>query len=267
PGKLDAPLRALGEVSMNNRIAIKSLLTRISIIPIFFWVMTAGAFGQSALVADAHTSATSVNGNFGTNPALSVSANNTAYVKFEIAHTVPAGTKADDVARATAKFYVSKVATAGKLDVYPILADWDEKTITANNAPQVGPLALTTQQISKDAQGNYFLIDITDLVKQWLGDGAGQSAIPNYGLPLAPHPVDANTPQLAEITFDSKENPQTSHDGSLAVLLKSASAGLQTVATDATISGDGTVANPLGVAPDAITTTYLANGAVTAGKI
>src|SRR5215217_4090113 len=137
---------------MNNRVTIRNLLARVSILLIFLPVLAAETFGQAMLVSDAHTSATSVNGNFGTNPTLTVSENNTAYVRFEIARTLASGTKADDVARATVKFYVSKVATAGKLDVFPILDNWDEKTITANNAPPLGPLALTTQQIGKDAQ-------------------------------------------------------------------------------------------------------------------
>jgi hypothetical protein len=252
---------------MNTRVAIKSLLTRISLIFIFVSALAAGAFGQAVLVSDAHTSATSVNGNFGTNPALTVSGNNTGYARFNISHLLPAGTKADDVAKASVKFYVSKVATAGKLDVYPILGDWDEKTITFNNAPPIGPLAQTTQQINRDAQGNYVLIDVTDLVKQWLGDGTGQNALPNYGFALLPHPVEAGSQQLADINFDSKENSQTSHDGMLSIQLESGPTGLQTVAHDATLDGDGTASNPLGVAPGAITSTYLANSAVTTGKV
>ena len=250
---------------MNSRDAIRNLLTRVSLILIVLSALAVGSFAQTVLVSDAYTSATSANGNFGTNPVLTVSANNTAYVKFEIARTLPAGTKADDVARATVKFYVSKVSTGGKLDLYPIMADWDEKTITANNAPPIGPLALTTPQINKDAQGNYVLIDITDLVKQWLGDG--QNALPNYGFALAPHPVDPDTPQLADINFDSKENSQTSHDGMLSVQVEGGPTGLQSVTTDSTLTGDGTTANPLGVAPGAITSTYLAGGAVTTEKI
>ncbi len=252
---------------MNNGTAIRNMLKRVSLIFIVMSALAAGTFGQAVLVSDAHTSATSVNGNFGTNPTLTVSANNTAYVRFEIAHALATGAKADDVAKATVKFYVSKVATAGKLDVFPILDNWDEKTITANNAPPLGPLALTTQQIGKDAQGNYILIDITDMVKQWLGDGTGQDATPNFGFALAPHPVGGDTSQLADVNLDSKENSQTSHDGLLSVQLESGQTGLQTVATDATLSGDGTAANPLAVAPGAITTSHLANGAVTASKI
>jgi hypothetical protein len=83
------------------------------------------------------------------------------------------------------------------------------------------------------------LIDIP-IWKQWFDDGSEQSALPNYGFALAPHPVDQDTPQLADINFDSKENSQTSHDGLLSVQLESGSTGLQTVTTDATLTGDGT---------------------------
>src|SRR6185503_7157139 len=144
-----------GEIIMNSKDAIKNLSTRVSSTLIVMTALASGTFAQTALHADAHTSFTSANQNYGTNPALSVSATNTAYVRFEIARTLPAGTKGDDVAKATVQFYLSKVTNAGKLDLYPILGDWDEKTISANNAPPLGPLAVTTQQINKDAQGNY----------------------------------------------------------------------------------------------------------------
>src|SRR5215207_3650066 len=255
------------EVLMNCGTAIVNLLTRLSCVLLCLSALAAGAYGQAVLVSDAHTSATSVNGNFGSNPTLTVSAANTAYVRFKIARVLPAGAKADDVERATAKLYVSKVASPGKLDLFPVTADWDEKTLTANNAPPLGPLALTTQQVGKDAQGNYLLIDVTDLVRQWLGDGTGQGALPNYGFALAPHPVDADTPQAADVNLDSKENSQTSHDAWLDVQLAGAADGLEAVATDATLAGDGTSANPLGVAPGAITSTQLADGAVTPAKI
>ena len=252
---------------MYCRVDIRKYLIRTAIGLTLLATTASASFAQSVLVSDAHTSVTSANGNFGTNPTLAVSANNHAYVKFDVALTLPAGTRAEDVAKATVKFYVSKVTAAGRLDVFPVTAAWDEKTITANNAPSAGPLALTTPPIGKDAQGNYILIDITDLVKQWLGDGSGQNALPNYGIVLTPHPVDADTPQFADLNLDSKENSQTSHDGMLSVQLAAPSTGLQSVATDATLTGDGTSANPLGVAPGAITTAHLAHGAVTADKI
>jgi hypothetical protein len=245
----------------------EKMLARISAILIFILIAAVGAFGQALLVADAHTASTSPNGNFGTNPAITISPTNTAYVRFKISRTLPAGTKGDDVARATVKFYLNKVTTPGKLDVSLISSDWDEKTITANHAPTVGAVSITTQQINKDAQGNYFLIDITDIVKQWLGDGTGQNTNPNYGFALSSHPLDADTPQIADVNFDSKENSQTSHDGMLNVQLNSSSNGLEKVSTDVTLTGDGIAASPLGVAPGAISETYLADAAVTAVKL
>src|SRR5215831_15236195 len=150
---------------MNTRIAPQNLLTKLSMILITMSALAAGVFGQSALVSDAHTSTSSANGNFGTNQALAISPTNSTYVKFDISRTLPAGTKADDVASATVKFYVNKVTTGGKVVVYPLLGDWDEKTITFNNAPPIGPEALTTPQINREVQGNFLVIDITNLVK------------------------------------------------------------------------------------------------------
>src|SRR5262245_27612479 len=180
---------------------IKDLSTRVSSTLIVLTALATGTFAQTALQSDAHTSFSSANGNFGSATALTVSPNNTAYVRFEITRTLRPGIKGDDVGRATVQFFVSKVANAGKLDLFPVLGDWDEKTISANNAPPLGPLAVTTQQITKDAQGNYVVIDITDLVKQWLGDGTGQNALPNYGFAMTPHPVGSGTPELANINF------------------------------------------------------------------
>src|SRR5262245_18584348 len=110
--KSNALAGANKENVINNTIATQKLLTRGSLIFVTMSALAAGASGQSVLVSDAHTSTTSVNGNFGTNPALAVSATNTAYVKFDIDRTLPFGTKADDVANATVKFYVNKVSTA-----------------------------------------------------------------------------------------------------------------------------------------------------------
>ena len=102
---------------MKSVITIRNLLARFSSLFTILSALAAGTFGQAVLVSDANTSLTSANGNFGKLQTVTVSPKNTAYVKFEIAATLPAGTKADDIAKAVARFYVSKVTTAGKLDV------------------------------------------------------------------------------------------------------------------------------------------------------
>src|SRR5262245_65929048 len=127
---------------MSNRIAIQKLLTRVSLILVTISALAAGTFGQSTLVSDAHTSTSSANGNFGTARALAVTPTNTAYVKFDIVRTLPVGTKAEDVTCATVKFYVNKVSTAGKFDLFPLLVDWEEQTVTFNNATPIRRRAL-----------------------------------------------------------------------------------------------------------------------------
>ena len=148
---------------MKSVITITKLSRRLSSIFLVMVTLAAGTFAQALLVCDAHIS-TSGNGNFGSQPMLTVAPTSIAYVKFEIASTLPAGTKADDIAKATVQFYVSKVVTPGKLDVHVVQGEWDEATISLSNAPQIGPAALTSPQIDNQTQDNYFVIDITDLV-------------------------------------------------------------------------------------------------------
>src|SRR5262249_50334088 len=123
--------------------------------------------------------------------------------------------------------YLANINVAGKLDVYALAGAWDEATITGRNAPALGNLLTTTAQIEQDKRGKFLVIDLTTLVQQWLGsDGQGTNGLPNYGLALVAPPVDGTTPEVANITFDSKENSQTSHEPQLNIQLKS-SAGSQ----------------------------------------
>ncbi|MBA3354684.1 MAG: DNRLRE domain-containing protein [Pyrinomonadaceae bacterium] len=145
---------------------------------------------------------------------------------------------------------------------------WDESSITANNLPALGSLATTTAQIGEDRKGKFLVIDVTALVQQWLGDdGQGTNGLPNNGLALVAHPADATTPAVANITFDSKENSQTSHEPQLNVQFKRAADGLQRVEHDTSLMGDGTSASPLGVAAGGISSVHLANDSVTGEKI
>jgi hypothetical protein len=174
------------------------------------------ALAQSALTDDADVSLSSGNTNHGANSNLNVSAGENIYLKFKLAATLPPGTSGSKIGRATLKLYIAKVNTAGKLDVYAVSGTWDESSITANTIPALGNLVTTTAQVGEDKQGQFFVIDITSLVQQWLGDdGQGTNGIANNGLAIIAHAADATTPTVANITFDSKENSQTSHESQL----------------------------------------------------
>ena len=55
------------------------------------------------------------------------------------------------------------------------------------------------------------MIDITAAVAQWLGDdGHGANGIPNNGMAIMVHPIDADTPHLANVVLESKESSQIS---------------------------------------------------------
>ena len=221
---------------------------------------------QGVLTEDAHTKSDFGTRNYGGVPNLSVSPSENSYIKFRVGATLPSNTPGSDVARATLKLYVGSVNSPGKLDVYMVTSAWTESSITFNTAPSIGNLIATTAQIQTDSKGKYIVIDLTTAVAQWLGDdGRGTNGTPNNGVAIMVHPIDADTPSLANVVLDSKENSQTSHEPELSIALKSN--GLVTIAHDSTLRGDGKTTDPLGVANQAIGTAQLANDAVTGQKI
>lgn len=224
------------------------------------------SLAQSTLTDDAQTK--SGDTNYGNNPALMVSSAGNVYIKFKVSSTLPQNTPGSDVAKAAIKVFISNVTTPGKIDVYQVTSPWDEATITANNAPALGNLLATTPQIELDRKSKFLVIDITSAVQAWLGDdGQGTNGAPNFGIALIAHPVDANTPNIAGVVFDSKENSQTSHEAQLSIQLTSGEGGLSAVEHDQTLQGQGTAADPLGIATSGVGTTQLANGGVTSAKI
>jgi hypothetical protein len=196
---------------------------------------------------------------------LRVSSTDNAYLKFKLT-SLPVNTPGSEVEKATLKIYIGEIVSAGKLDVYAVAGAWDEGTITSANAPPLGSLMTTTAEIGLDQEGKFIAIDITSLVQQWLGDdGQGTNGLPNNGAAILAHPIDPGNPGVADLAFDSKENIQTSHDAQLNIQLRRS--GLQQVATDASLTGDGTSAAPLGVAAGGINGVHLADNAVTGAKI
>ena len=172
--------------------------------------VSAVAFSQSVLTDDANTSSLpkDIDSNFGNNPNLVVSATNTSYLKFKLTPTLPTGTVGSDVSKATLKIYVGNVSVSGTIDVVQVADNWNERTITARTAPALADLLAAGVSIDASRKGQYLLIDVTNAVRTWLDTSN------NYGLALVGH--DATS-----VTFDSKENPQTSHEPELIVALNS----------------------------------------------
>jgi hypothetical protein len=248
--------------SARERLRTMRFLVTAPLSLIILLTLPTPSFAQSALTDDAtvptfHGSANHGGGaNHGSNPNLSVSHRENIYLRSNLSSTLPEATPGSEVRRATLKLYVGAIKTAGKLDVYAVAGEWDQGNVNANNAPSLGGLVTTTEQIGTDQKGKFIVIDVTPLVKLWLGDdGQGTNGIPNHGLALVAHQVDAITHQMADISFDSKENPQTSHEPQLNIQLANTGSGLQKVEHDPALTGDGTTASPLDVASGDINTT------------
>jgi len=165
------------------------------------------AFAQSALTDDADTQR-------GRDTALALVSGSNVYLKFKLSSTLPANTPGASVATATIKLYLSAVRSPGNVDVYLITSNWAEGTISPTSTPNLGDLIQAGINVESDQTGQFLVLDVTSAVQQWLGsDGHGTDGVPNYGVALVAR-------DGASLTFDSKENSQTSHEPQLNVQLK-----------------------------------------------
>jgi len=199
-------------MAVHNNTNIKRLGIIVSTLLVIFGITTA-SMGQAILTDDAYTSSIpkDLDSNFGTNPNLTVGPTNNTYLKFKISPAIVQGTQGTDLAKATLKIYVGNVSTAGTIDIYELTTSWNERGVTANTAPAMGVLVNTAVQIDPSRKGQYLAIDVTQAVRDWL-DGSA-----NNGLVL----LSAGG---AIVTFDSKENSQTSHDAELILTFTKAGA-------------------------------------------
>jgi len=210
------------------------------------------------LTADSHTSASSAGQNYGAAPVLLVQdASATvqgaatrrarAYLRFDLdptgttpTSTLPPGTQATDVEKATLVLFLGNVEGEGTIVLRPVTgAAWEEGTITYRNAPELGT-GVATVPIAPGQKDAFVAIDVTGLVMDWI-DGV----LPNHGLALT-----ARSPDGLSVRADSKENTATSHVARLEVTLKGGATGAAgpTGATGATgVAGPAGPTGPTGV--------------------
>jgi hypothetical protein len=127
-----------------------------------------------------------------------------SFLQFDLS-TLPPGSV---VSKATMRVFVNSVATAGTVDVLPILGPWQEATVSAANAPTLGAV-VSSADLSAADELHFRNIDITNLVRGWLATPAT-----NFGLALVP---GAGT---VRVSLDSKESTTTSHAPELDLVLQ-----------------------------------------------
>src|SRR5271156_2316631 len=162
---------------------------------------------EATLVADAHVNSALPAVNSGAISNLNVGGGYTALLQFDLS-TLPAGTTAAQVSRATLRLYCNRMDTAGSVSVQRVNGSWGEYSVTYGTLPGLGSAA---QTVSVGQSGAYVAVDVTGLVQGWIS-----SPSTNNGVAL--------TAGTAVLQFDSKENDLTGHAAVLDVALASASA-------------------------------------------
>jgi hypothetical protein len=132
------------------------------------------------------------------------------FLKFSLA-TLPPGTTASDVAHARLRFWVNEnSALIGGITLTPVTAGWDEYTLKDNSTGTLSFGGPSVSGLSVTSINNFVSIDVTDWVKAWI-DGT----LVNEGIKIE---ASAAATSL-DLSFDSKESTQTSHEPRLEVSL------------------------------------------------
>ena len=181
----------------------------------FSWIPVLGGFlapmavqAQVApLVGDTYVSSTNPTINFGTVANVNVGGGSRGLFQFDLS-TLPPGTTASEVAKATLTLYVNRVGVAGAVDISQVTSAWGEYTATFNSPPSVS--AGVEASVPVSAGGTYISVDLTNLVKTWISTPAL-----NDGISVA---ASVGAPGTT-IFLDSKESTSTSHPATLVITL------------------------------------------------
>jgi hypothetical protein len=150
--------------------------------------------------ADASLGVGAESDNIGAAPNLVVKSSSVGiqqtFVKFDLTALPPTAV----ITQATLRAFPSRVKKAGTLTVNEVTGPWDENTLTNGNVPAYLP-HLPALAINPLDQKRFVNYDITDLVEKWQSVPAG-----NNGIAITPPSIGA-----VDVTFDSKENSDTSH--------------------------------------------------------
>jgi hypothetical protein len=147
--------------------------------------------------------------NFGTSPTINVGGAG-AYeglIQFDTS-ALPSVITGASVEKASLTLFVSKVGTAGAVNINAANGAWTESAVNGSNAPSLGMSVASAVLVT--TADSYITVDATALVKDWL-DGV----ITNSGIILT---VDPSSPGTS-VFFDSKESSSTSHPAFLQVIL------------------------------------------------
>ena len=191
--------------------------------------LASAGFAQSVPLTQDSYVIPGTGGNYGAQQTLNVGggSGSQALVQFDLS-TLPAGTIASGVSKATLVLFARTVLTAGTIGVSTASGAWTEAAVNGNNSPSAGTAVATG--VAAASSGVYIYVDATAAVQSWLTTPSGNNGfiiIPAGGVNVA---------------FDSKESTSTSHAPELVITTSSSGPAGATGATGATGStGAGSV--------------------------
>ena len=164
------------------------------------WLLATGVAHatEGTVVGDTYVNRSHPSTNYGGLSNLYVSANGTSLIQLDLS-SLPAGTTASQIGKATLKLFVNRINSSGLVSMAPVTSSWSEASLTYASMPSLGPTALS---FTPTTAGQFVVVDITALVQGWVTTPSS-----NYGIAL--------TTVAGDVVFDSKENDETSHAADL----------------------------------------------------
>jgi hypothetical protein len=137
-----------------------------------------------------------------------------SYIKFQLSSSLPPGTTAANVTKATLKLFISpSYNPTGAIDIYPITSAWTESTLNPSSPPTYDSTPINSSPVPVAKADTFMVIDLTELVQDWLEASSISGSFQNNGIALV-----ADT-SATYVVFDSKESIVTSHEPRLEIVL------------------------------------------------
>jgi hypothetical protein len=190
-----------------------ALAANLAILPMVAIAQTVPLTQDSYVVTNPATT-----NNYGTAATVNVGGANgdQALIQFDLT-TLPLGTTAANIAKATLTLFVNKLGEEGTINISVANGSWTELGLNGTNVP--APAASVSSGLFVSAGGEYIYVDATAAVQSWL------TATTNSGFIITPNDTNIN------VAFDSKESTTTSHPATLTITLSSIGATGATGAT------------------------------------
>lgn len=159
---------------------------------------------DAAVAGDASVNSAFPSTNYGSLSNLYVGNGSTALIQFDLS-SLPAGTTAGQIGKATLTVFVNRINTTGLVTVQPVTSAWTESTVTFAAIPTLGAMVASFTPAAAD---QFITVDVTSLVQGWVTTPAN-----NFGIAL--------NATAANVVLDAKESDETSHTARLDITVVS----------------------------------------------